>query len=726
MLCLAMMTLHAVTGQLYMIEGVVQETTAVPGILVQPPPPRAARGRDRDFLFVHLSLSGRADETAVVAQDLLDAISRRFYQTSGSITAALRKAIMEANQQLLRLNLSGTQPTREGAITCAALRQGELYTLQVGETFALIGHNYGIERIPAKQPDRSTPLGRSSGLDIRYDHHRLQIGDAMLLADPRIAHLPTTAFQDALVDTPVETGLDELVDIVAEDSARLLFVEFVDDQETVAMPEMSRSAVHTVEPMAVIPQPRRETRSLPTIPEDARRPQPVRESAKPAIDVETTARQATSQAAMGLSRFTAWLAAVIGRLRTTPEGDEPLSNWATPLMVAILVPVIVGSIVTSVYLQRGQVTRLSDVKRDMALNLGLAEQAATEAEARGFYDSVLVLAEEAETELRPGDAEVARLRSEARAALDELDDITRLTGDVLYTYAEGTQLTAVVLQEDFLGNLYTLDQANGTIYLHQLDEQLIPTSKDPQRLPFVSGQVVGSYVINQIVDIMWRPVGSSVSRDGLAMLDSGGALLTYDPNYISTHTAPLGLASEWQIPSAITTYNERIYILDNGAASIWKYFPTGDQFDVKAEERAIELDDDLNLEQAADISIYNEDGSLVVAYKDGRLRYYDTRANRRQWDEITLIQEGGLTSALGQLSAVHVVGRGLNTSIFVADAGNGRILQLNRGGRILAQFQATGPNGEEMFQGISDFAVAENPLRIFAVNGDKLIAATQK
>ena len=91
------MTLHAVTGQLYMIEGVVQETTAVPGILVQPPPPRAARGRDRDFLFVHLSLSGRAEETAVVAQDLLDAISSRFYQTSGSVTAALRQSIMDAN-----------------------------------------------------------------------------------------------------------------------------------------------------------------------------------------------------------------------------------------------------------------------------------------------------------------------------------------------------------------------------------------------------------------------------------------------------------------------------------------------------------------------------------------------------------------------------------------------------------------------------------------------------
>ena len=52
-------------------------------------------------------------------------------------------------------------------------------------------------------------------------------------------------------------------------------------------------------------------------------------------------------------------------------------------------------------------------------------------------------------------------------------------------------------------------------------------------------------------------------------------------------------------------------------------------------------------------------------------------------------------------------------------------MQLNRGGRVLAQYQATGPNGEEMFLGITDFAVAENPLRIFAVKENELIAAFQ-
>ena len=719
------MTLQAVTGQLYIVDGVNQEATAVPGILVQSPPARPARGRDKDSLFIHLSLSGPVAETAVVTQDLLDVISRHFYQTGGSVTAALRQAIVEANQLLLRLNLSGTQATREGAITCTVLRQGELFTLQVGETIAFVGHNYGVERLPTKDPARLTPLGRSSGLDIRYYHHRLQVGDTLLLADPRMAPLPTPGFHAALMDTAIEDGLGELVELVGDDSARLLLVEFVDDTLMVGVPEAARQSTFKSESTPFLPQPRREQHTLPVVPENARRPQPIREGGRPGIDVETTARQATSQAAMGLSRFTAWLAALVGRLRTTREEEEPVSSWAVPILIAILVPLMVGTVVTGVYLQRGQGQRLSEVKSEMALNLGLAEQAVTEAEARAYYDSVMALAEEAETTLRPGDAEVARLRAQARAALDELDDITRLTGNVLYVYDEGAVVTAVSTQDTDADDLFVLDQANGIVYLHQLDGSLPSGISDPQRLPFVPGQAVGSHVIGEIVDMVWRPVGTAVSRDGLALLDSNGALLTYHPDFGDTLTAPLGLASEWMAPYALTTYNERLYILDVSAAVIWKYFPTGDQFDVKAEERTILLNESLELNGAADIGIYNEDGSLVIAYQDGRIRYYDTRADRRQWDEVTLLQEGGLGSPLGQLSAVKVVGRGLNTSIFVADAGNGRLLQLNRGGRVLAQYQATGPNGEEMFLGITDFAVAENPLRIFAVKENELIAAFQ-
>ena len=51
----------------------------------------------------------------------------------------------------------------------------------------------------------------------------------LLLADPRITHLPTHALSPALVDTELELGLEELKDAIGSDSGRLLLVEFTDE-----------------------------------------------------------------------------------------------------------------------------------------------------------------------------------------------------------------------------------------------------------------------------------------------------------------------------------------------------------------------------------------------------------------------------------------------------------------------------------------------------------------
>ena len=140
------MELQAVIGELYLLDGVVQTPAAVPGLLVQPAPKKTARGRDRDYLFVHLTLTGRPEEYAEAAQTMLAQIRETYFQSTGSITAALRKAILAANQWLLRTNLTKGAATRQGAIMCAVLREQELFMVQSGEAFALIARDFGVER----------------------------------------------------------------------------------------------------------------------------------------------------------------------------------------------------------------------------------------------------------------------------------------------------------------------------------------------------------------------------------------------------------------------------------------------------------------------------------------------------------------------------------------------------------------------------------------------------
>lgn len=740
-----MSELQAITGQLYIVDGVLQEVApgdTIPGLLAQPGQPRAARGRERDFLFIHLTLTGAPADTADLSQHLLAVISRHYYGAGGSVTAALRGAVLAANQQLLRHNLGRKSQAREGAITCAAFHQGELFTLQVGESFALLGRNFGIERLPPRPPTLITPLGRSASLDMRYYHQRVQAEDMLMLADPRISHLATDDFNPALVQSNMEGGLAALVRVIGDDSARLLLVEFSTDTP-LELPDVPPQPL-AQETAAPDPQPRRAaTASAAETVTAERKPQPKRAyaarqqpinpppeaTAMTAVDrevVERQARRAGSQAALGASRFTAWLADLLARLRPLPASDpeeEPL-NWTWAAVTAVVIPLLVAVIVTTVYLARDQAQLLAEMKIEMSNTLSLAESAGNDAEARHYYATALALAEQINTQLRPGDAAVTRMQSVARTQLDRLDGVTRLTAVPFYEYSEGTQLKAVALREGSNGGIFTLDVANGLVYEHETDEAYRTLSTaEPLRVLF-NGQTVGSHVVVHIVDFFWRPQGFSVQREGLAMLDSAGALLTHQPSLGGAFAVPLDLSVEWLNPVAATDFSERLYILDTGARQIWKYFPDGDQFIARANDRAIAFSDDPDLGNAIDFDLYSEDGSLVVLYHDGRIRYYDTRNGRLEWDE-TVLLANGLNTPLLNPTSVEIVGRGLNATVFIADAGNGRVVQVSRPtGRVLAQYRAIGADGSELFTGLTDFAVAELPLRIFVVKDNILYRAT--
>lgn len=728
------MALHAIVGQLYIIDGVEQDQQPVPGILAQPAPGRAVHGRQREVLFVHLTLTAPLADSANLLQALLQGISDRYFKSGGSVTAALRKAIQDTNNRLLQMNLRGSGPPREGAITCAVLRDGELYVVQTGESLALVGHNFGVERIPTSTPDHVTPLGRSAGLDFRYYHQRLLPADMLLLADPRITHLPTHALSPALVDTELEFGLEELKDAIGSDSGRLLLVEFSDESSggipVVAKPVIKNGRITLPKggapartATAVVAQPIREGQTPPPRPTTS--PTTSDEDMFELGDmVETTARLAAARSALGLSRSTGWFADLMLRLRPPRDDSETGTHWALPAILAILIPLIVAVIVSGVYLQRGRVRQVSELRQQMSQSLVLAQEADTDGNAaRQHYLHLLELATEAE-ELRPGDPGVSEMRRQAVVALDQLDGVTRLIAVPFYTFDRSADLTAVSLRGDFNGGIYTLDGANGVVYAQETDESFSTLlSEKPETLGF-GGQAVGSYVVQDLVDIMWRPRGAQLERDGLAMLDAGGALVTYFPASAETRAETLGLSSEWQSPVAMTQYSERIYVLDPASAAIWKYFPQDEGFIADPAERNLTMGVDIDLTNAVDIDLYSEDGSLLVAYGDGRLRYYDTRSGRVQWDETDLLQSGLLTPLVDPVTA-KLVGKGLNASIFVLDAGNGRIIQISRLGNILAQYRATDDRGQDVFVGASDLAIGEAPLRLFVTVGNTLYLASQ-
>ncbi len=726
------MDLLAITAPLSIINGTVQEEGTVPGLLAQPAPPKSARGREHNFLFAHLTLSGPPEQAAALAGEMTEGLSRRFFAAAGSVTSALRRAIIETNEQLLRYNVEN-RASHEGALSCAVLHNGELYTLQVGEGLAYVGHNFGVERLPACPPQHLTPLGRSAGIDIRFAFHRLQPGDMMLFCDPRLAYLTGENLAPVLVDTEIESGLESLMDVLTGDTARILLVEFADELPST----LPLTFQHSKQPAA---RPKAAARAAAS-PAAAERPAsppvagPVRERDHPAaagtehppvatysLDdstaaIETSARRVASTSARGLSRFTRWLAEVLGLLIREPQ--ERSIHWAIPATIAFLIPLIVGAVITGVYLQRDTLAEVATIKQQMIDELALAESAGDPTVAQTHYLRVLELAGQVD-ELRPEDLEVARMRTDALTAMDRIDGVNRLTAEVFYRFAPGTELSRITLRRTE-GGIAVLDRNANRVTFHATDDTFSTlTNGDPTTIGF-GGQAVGANIIGPIFDILWLPGSAGATRDNVAMLDTSGGLFNYYPNLGDMGSFVVGNSSAWVNPVAMSTYLDRLYVLDPGSRQIWKYYGSGGYNQIEGDE-AILFSQDANLDQAVDFDIYAEDASLVVLYRDGRIRYYDTRSGRALWDEATLAQSGMLTPFIAP-TAAKLVGSGLSSSLYVLDPGSGRLVQLSRGGTVLAQYRIMDALGNELLTKATDFAVADSPLGIFVVVGDAIYRA---
>jgi hypothetical protein len=390
------------------------------------------------------------------------------------------------------------------------------------------------------------------------------------------------------------------------------------------------------------------------------------------------------------------------------------------MILSVIIPVVVALVVTSVYFQRGRVVRLGEVKQLMAANLDLARQAGGDAGVAGpYYQRVIELSNEAQ-ELRPGDGEVVRLRQEAMIGMDFLSGVTRLIAESQYSYGAGVEPGALALGDVHNGGIYVLDRAGNRVYRHETGEDYAELSAEAPQLTLFGGQVVGSHVVERIVDLAWRPRGNQVSRDGLAMLDARGALVTFYPNFLDTRAVNLGMASDWVAPSAIAQFSERLYVLDPLARMIWRYFAEGDGLTASENQRSVGFVDDPQLDQVIDMEIYSEDGSVILLYEDGRLRRYVN--GRLLWGDADIAASGLALPMEGPI-AMKIAGRGLNSSIFVADPATERVVQFSIGGTFLAQYKAFGDHGEELFGSLTDFALASDPLRLFVLTGDALYLA---
>src|ERR1700690_613788 len=233
------MPLDLTLTPLYRLDGVDQPS--LPGLMATVPPRKAARGRDQDRLVVYLLLAGNAILSTGEYVQLASRAAVAFYETPGTLTAALRASCESINKLLYDRNMSspGRGQYALGLLTLAVIRESQVTLLMSGPMQAFVLSANGAQHII------DTLSGKGVGLSPTAPHYFSQVNlepnDRMIFC----AKAPF-AWESALKDTSpasLETTRRRLMTLIAEDvNAVLLAVTEGPGNLTVSRPAIDDKA----------------------------------------------------------------------------------------------------------------------------------------------------------------------------------------------------------------------------------------------------------------------------------------------------------------------------------------------------------------------------------------------------------------------------------------------------------------------------------------------------
>jgi len=152
---------------------------SVPSLAALTSPPRVARTRRGEHLFLLLDLDGPTSPH--LYRELREVVAQTYWAAAGSTTAALRRAAAAANQRLFRANLGSSPSDRcTGGLICAALREEEVFVLQAGQARTCVLHERCLRWFSLEE--ELPPLGVGRFANVLLSHTFVAPGDTVLLA----------------------------------------------------------------------------------------------------------------------------------------------------------------------------------------------------------------------------------------------------------------------------------------------------------------------------------------------------------------------------------------------------------------------------------------------------------------------------------------------------------------------------------------------------------------
>lgn len=379
--------------------------------------------------------------------------------------------------------------------------------------------------------------------------------------------------------------------------------------------------------------------------------------------------------------------------------------------VAVAIPIIVAVVVLVAWVQRGQARRSEqEALWQQAGTYWEQAQVDTDVElarthlanAQRFVDEVLVY--------QPDHPDALDLRKEIQARLDVVNQVKRISGvEKLNSYPSDANLTRVVVQG---AHIFVMDRHNGQVYHHHLDDQL-QNALDPASTETIlvsRGEQVGNVVVGDLVDMVWMPAGPNRQKASLIILESGGAMLDYDP--ATKQLIPLRVAATetWLYPKLVGSHSGRFYLLDSSANKMWRYDPTPDGYNSPPDDW---LKTEVNLAGVVGMTIGD---SIYLLYADGAIRKFSM-------GEADTFDISDWDSPPSNPSSIFTRPPAETRWIYVADRGNSRIVQSSKEGQFKQQFRladATASENGDALAGATDIFVDEIVGHAYLLSGRDL------
>lgn len=704
--------LEALVGHLFIVGGRTVSSPS-PGAVAMPPPRHPARGRDSDSLFALLNLDDSASPTSTFYETVIDELAETFFATGGGVTTALKAAIDAANVAMYEINRSRMDEIDAG-LACAVLREGELYLATIGPARCFLIQDGRIERLPpgAEMAEGVEPLGYAPTPDIRMYHRDVAAGDMLLLAGLSFDRVSDGLLNQATAGGRINQTLSSLAGLMGEFGATevIQFVEPLAEGELDAVseaPESRQPAARRAEASAQV-APAGGAAAPGRTATTGRTAAPGRAPARPAMTAGERARKSAQTVAQGLATGVQRLRLLIEKMLPEGKAENPLSEQlglSTTVQIAIVVGVtLVAALLTvAVYRYRGQTSRYAQLVLEAQSEIEAAHDAGSDqGEARPHWELAVFMLDQAAQIRAPGD-EIAALRSEALDALDDYDQVTRVEPILLRAYDQGATLRGPIVNGL---NLYTIDTAQNVLYREDLNDDFTElTTREPQVITR-QGELIGSQVVGNLIDLEWMEDGGVEQRNVLAVLTDNGLLLTYSPSWDVTATLLPG-SDAWADPRAIAIHERNLYVLDAGASEIWRYETSGDSYSSAPQRYFTDVIPDLS--DAVDMEI-DTNGNVYVLHGSGAItKYFSGR------------QEGFAFEALPQ-PIVRATAMSLNLSpydrtLFIADAGGGRLYTSALNGTILGNYR----DGDDViFDSLSGVFHQDQPSAVFVTAGNGL------